>query len=74
MDREGGPCTEAARRKTQVIVSDVASDTQWDKYWMAHGRVDARSKEHAGPPRRLASNGLVLRRLRGLLARAAHPN
>jgi len=32
VDREGGPCTEAARRKTQVIVSDVASDTQWDTY------------------------------------------
>jgi PAS domain S-box-containing protein len=32
VDREGGPCTEAARRKKQVIVSDVASDTQWDTY------------------------------------------
>ena len=30
--REGGPCTKAARGKTQVIVSDVASDTQWDAY------------------------------------------
>src|SRR6202035_3982441 len=42
VDREGGPCTEAARRKTQVIVSDVASDTRWDAYgWrtaaLAHG-------------------------------------
>ena len=42
VDREGGPCTEAARRKTQVIVSDVASDTQGDTYgWrtaaLAHG-------------------------------------
>jgi PAS domain S-box-containing protein len=42
VDREGGPCTEAARRKTQVIVSDVASDTRWDTYgWrtaaLAHG-------------------------------------
>src|SRR5258706_2970910 len=32
VDREGGPCTAAALRKTQVIVSDVASDTQWDRY------------------------------------------
>jgi PAS domain S-box-containing protein len=32
VDREGEPCTKAAHRKTQVIVSDVASDTQWDKY------------------------------------------
>src|SRR6266404_2795721 len=31
VDREGGPCTEAARRKTQVIVSDVASDTRLDR-------------------------------------------
>jgi PAS domain S-box-containing protein len=42
VDREGGPCTEAARCKTQVLVPDVASDTQWDKYgWrtaaLAHG-------------------------------------
>jgi len=42
VDREGGPCTEAARRNTQVIVSDVATDTQWDTYgWrkaaLAHG-------------------------------------
>jgi len=28
----GGPCTEAACHKTQVIVLDVASDTQWDTY------------------------------------------
>ena len=32
VDREGGPCTVAALRKTPVIVSDVASDTQWDTY------------------------------------------
>src|SRR5258705_7692460 len=31
VDREGGPCTEAARRQTQVIVSDVASDTRLDR-------------------------------------------
>jgi PAS domain S-box-containing protein len=32
MDREGGPCTRAARLKTQVVVSDVAADRQWDTY------------------------------------------
>jgi len=41
VDQERGPCTRAARRKTQVIVSDVASDTQWDYGWrtsaLAHG-------------------------------------
>src|SRR5260370_2923977 len=31
-DREGGPCTEAARGKTPVIGSDLASGTQWDTY------------------------------------------
>src|SRR6266540_1901131 len=59
VDREGGPCTEAARRKTQVIVSDVASDTQWDKYgWrtaaLTHGLRACWSTTI------LASNGLVL--------------
>ena len=59
VDREGGPCTEAARRKTQVIVSDVASDTQWDKYgWrtaaLTHGLKACWSTTI------LASNGLVL--------------
>jgi len=32
VDRECGPCTRAARSKTQVIVSDVASDTRWNTY------------------------------------------
>jgi len=32
LEREGGPCTKAARLKAQVIVSDVASDTQWDTH------------------------------------------
>jgi PAS domain S-box-containing protein len=59
VDREGGPCTEAARRKTQVIVSDVASDTQWDTYgWrtaaLTHGLKACWSTTI------LASNGLVL--------------
>ncbi len=59
VDREGGPCTEAARRKTQVIVSDVASDTRWDRYgWrtaaLAHGLKACWSTTI------LASNGLVL--------------
>jgi hypothetical protein len=31
-DREGGPCTEAARRKTQVIVADVVNEV-WDQQW-----------------------------------------
>jgi formate hydrogenlyase transcriptional activator len=59
VDREGGPCTEAARRKTQVIVSDVASDTQWDTYgWrtaaLTHGLKACWSTTIR------ASNGLVL--------------
>jgi formate hydrogenlyase transcriptional activator len=59
VDREGGPCTEAARRKTQVIVPDVASDRQWDKYgWrsaaLTHGLKACWSTTI------LASNGLVL--------------
>jgi PAS domain S-box-containing protein len=29
VDHQCGPCTQAARFKTQVIVSDVASDTRW---------------------------------------------
>jgi PAS domain S-box-containing protein len=32
VEREGGPCTGAARHKTQVIVPDVAADTRWDTY------------------------------------------
>src|SRR5216683_3111382 len=59
VDREGGPCTEAARRKTQVIVSDVASDTRWDTYeWrtaaLTHGLKACWSTTI------LASDGLVL--------------
>jgi len=59
VDREGGPCTEAARRKTQVIVPDVASDTRWDTYgWrtaaLAHGLKACWSTTI------LASNRLVL--------------
>ena len=59
VDREGGPCTAAARRKTQVIVSDVASDTRWDVYgWrtaaLAHGLKACWSTTIPG------SNGLVL--------------
>ena len=59
VDREGGPCTEAARQKRQVIVSDVASDRQWDKYgWrtaaLTHGLKACWSTTI------LASNGLVL--------------
>ena len=59
VDREGGPCTEAASRKTQVIVPDVASDTQWDRHgWrtaaLTHGLKACWSTTI------LASNGLVL--------------
>jgi len=59
VDREAGPCTEAARRKRQVIVSDVASETQWDTYgWrtaaLTHGLRACWSTTI------LASNGLVL--------------
>jgi PAS domain S-box-containing protein len=59
VDREGGPCTEAARRKTQVIVPDLASDTQWETYgWytaaLMHGLKACWSTTI------LASNGLVL--------------
>src|ERR1700737_3518631 len=59
VDCEGGPCTEAALRKTQVIVSNVALDTQRDTYgWrtaaLAHGLKACWSTTI------LASNGLVL--------------
>src|ERR1700730_9309511 len=59
VDREAGPCTEAARRKSQVIVSDVASDTRWDTYgWrtsaLTHGLKACWSTVI------LDSNGLVL--------------
>jgi len=59
VDREGGPCTAAARRKTQVIVSDVASDTRWNTNgWrtaaLAHGLKACWSTII------LASDGLVL--------------
>jgi len=59
VDPEGGPCAAAARRKTQVIVSDVASDTRWDTYgWrtsaLKHGLKACWSATI------LASNGFVL--------------
>jgi PAS domain S-box-containing protein len=59
VDCEGGPCTEAALRKTQVIVSDVASAIQRDTYgWrtaaLTHGLKACWSTTI------LASNGLVL--------------
>jgi PAS domain S-box-containing protein len=59
VDREGGPCTEAARRKIQVIVPDIASDTRWDTYgWrtaaLTHGLKACWSTTI------LASSGLVL--------------
>jgi PAS domain S-box-containing protein len=59
VDREGGPCTVAAHRKTPVVVSDVASDTRWDAYgWrtaaLTHGLKACWSTTIR------ASNGLVL--------------
>jgi formate hydrogenlyase transcriptional activator len=59
VDREGGPCTEAALRKKQVIVPDVVADTRWDTSgWrtdaLAHGLKACWSTTI------LASHGLVL--------------
>ena len=59
VDREAGPCTEAARRKSQVIVSDLPSDSRWDTFgWrtaaLVHGLKACWSTTI------LASNGLVL--------------
>jgi PAS domain S-box-containing protein len=59
VDHECGPCTQAARSKTQVIVSDVASDTRWGACgWrtsaLTHGLKACWSTVI------LASNGLVL--------------
>ena len=59
VDREGGPCTEAARRKTQVVVSDLTSDTRWDTYgWRATALTHGLKACWSTPI--LASNGLVL--------------
>jgi PAS domain S-box-containing protein len=59
VDREGGPCTEAARHLRQVIVSDVALDAKWEAYgWrtaaLTHGLRACWSTTIS------ASNGLVL--------------
>jgi PAS domain S-box-containing protein len=59
VDREGGPCTVAAHHKTQMIVSDVGSDTRWDTYgWrtaaLTHGLKACWSTTILDP------NGLVL--------------
>ena len=35
VERRGGPCSMAAAQKTQVIMSDVASDTRWRNSWRA---------------------------------------
>jgi formate hydrogenlyase transcriptional activator len=59
VDREGGPCTEAARRQTQVIVSDVASDTQWDTFGWRTAALTHDLKA-CWSTTILASNGLVL--------------
>src|SRR6202158_834229 len=56
--REGGPCTQAVRHKTQTIVSDIVSETQWDAGWrtaaLTHGLKACWSTTI------LASNGLGL--------------
>jgi PAS domain S-box-containing protein len=59
VNREQGPCAEAAFRKGQVIVPDVALDTRWDTYgWrtaaLAHGLKSCWSTTI------LASNGVLL--------------
>jgi formate hydrogenlyase transcriptional activator len=59
VEREGGPCTEAARRKTQVIVSDLASDLKWDTYAWRTAALTHGLKACWSTPI-LASNGLVL--------------
>ncbi len=59
VDCDGGPCTEAAHRKTQVIVSDVASEKQRDTYgWRA--ATLAHALRACWSTVILASNGLVL--------------
>jgi formate hydrogenlyase transcriptional activator len=59
VDREGGPCTEAARRKTQVIASDLASDTRWDTCGWRTAALTHGLKACWSTPI-MASNGLVL--------------
>jgi PAS domain S-box-containing protein len=59
LDRGDAPCAEAARLRTQVVTSDLASDTRWDKYgWrtaaLKHGLKACWSTVI------LASNDLVL--------------
>jgi PAS domain S-box-containing protein len=63
VDREGGPCTEAARRKTQVIVSDLTSDTASDRRWDTYGWRTAaltHGLKACWSTTILASDGLVL--------------
>ena len=72
MDREGGPCTEAALRKTQVIVSDVGLDKQRDTYgWRTAALM--RGPKACWSTIILASNGLVLGTF-AILARVSQPN
>jgi formate hydrogenlyase transcriptional activator len=59
VDREGGPCTAAARRKIQVIVSDVASDTRWDTHGWRTAAI-AHDLKACWSTTILASDGLVL--------------
>src|ERR1700689_676622 len=57
--REGGPCTAAARRNTQVIVSDVASDTRWDTHGWRTAAI-AHDLKACWSTTILTSDGLVL--------------
>ena len=59
VDLEGGPCAKAARHKTQVIVSNVSSDTQWDAYGWRGAALEHGLKACWSTPI-LASNWVVL--------------
>jgi PAS domain S-box-containing protein len=59
VDCEGGPCTEAAFRKTQVVVPDVALETQRDTYGWRTATL-ARGLKACWSTPILASNALVV--------------
>jgi PAS domain S-box-containing protein len=59
VDCEGGPCTEAAFRKTQVVVPDVALETHRDTYGWRTATL-ARGLKACWSSSILASNDLVL--------------
>jgi len=59
VELEGGPCAEAALRKTQVIVPDIASDPRWDTYGWRTSAL-AHDLKACWSTTILAPNGLVL--------------